>query len=40
MRRMTEEQPVPKLLAELAEELKRLVEFGKWEVSACGESEG
>lgn len=39
LRRVTEEQPVPKLLAELAEEQKRLVEFGKWEVRACGGSE-
>ena len=26
------DQPVPRLVQELAEEQKRLVEFGKWEV--------
>ena len=37
--RVMEEQPVPKLLAELAEEQKRLMEFGKWEVGGCGEGQ-
>ena len=30
---------MPKLLADLAEEQKRLVEFGKWEVAAREEAE-
>ena len=28
------DQPVPRLVQELAEEQKRLVEFGKWEVGS------